>query len=279
MIDLSPSLITGSSLPTKSRTDPLRPHCQFVDPECLVVRHAVVEVRQHHELVELHLGEVGRAEHHVSPFDHELPIDPAPKFPIVIQLVPSHVQAVELEHRFDAVPTTMWKHLRAIILLPGIVTLVIPGTILWRTGTDTFGLWQSFPAARIVLPVIGAFSICLGLLLMVATIRLFVTVGKGTLAPWEPTQRLLEQGVYRHVRNPMISGVLFILLGESVLTASLPLFWWFVIFAVINATYIPLLEEPGLVNRFGEDYLDYKRNVPRWIPTWTSWDGAARDAS
>src|SRR5208337_758225 len=100
----------------------------------------------------------------------------------------------------------MWKHLRAIILLPGIVMIVIPGLILWLAGTDSFGLWQSVPASRVVLPVIGGICICLGLLLMVATIRLFVTVGKGTLAPWEPTQRLVVQGVYRHVRNPMISG-------------------------------------------------------------------------
>ena len=116
----------------------------------------------------------------------------------------------------------MWKHLRAIILLPGMVTLVIPGSMLWLSGTDSFGLWQSVPASRVVLPVIGGICICLGLLLMVATIRLFVTVGKGTLAPWEPTQRLVVQGVYRHVRNPMISGVLFVLLGESMITASRP---------------------------------------------------------
>ena len=63
---------------------------------------------------------------------------------------------------------------------------------------------------------------------------------RASLAPWEPTQKLVVQGVYRHVRNPMISGVLFVLLGESVLTASLPLFWWFLVFAFINATYIPL---------------------------------------
>ena len=114
---------------------------------------------------------------------------------------------------------------------------------------------------------------------MVATIRLFVTVGKGTLAPWEPTQRLVVQGVYRHVRNPMISGVLFVLLGESVFTASLPLFCWFLVFAFVNAIYIPLLEEPGLVKRFGEDYLTYKRNVPRWVPRWTPWEGGFRNQS
>jgi protein-S-isoprenylcysteine O-methyltransferase Ste14 len=168
-----------------------------------------------------------------------------------------------------------WKHLRAIILLPGMVTLVIPGTILWRTGMDSNGLWQSVPAFRLILPIMGVICICVGLLLMTATIRLFVTVGKGTLAPWEPPQRLVVQGVYRHVRNPMISGVFFVLLGESVVTASVPLFRWFLIFAAINAIYIPLLEEPGLVKRFGDDYVTYKQNVSRWIPRLTPWEGGA----
>ena len=168
-----------------------------------------------------------------------------------------------------------WKHIRVIILLPGMVTIVIPATILWPAETDSFDLWQSIPASRVVLRLIGGICICLGMLLMVATIRLFVTVGNGTLAPWEPTQRLVVQGIYRQVRNPMISGVILVLLGESVLTASLPLFCWFVVFVVVNTAYIPLWEEPGLVKRFGEDYLNYKRNVPRWVPRWTPWDGGA----
>ena len=57
----------------------------------------------------------------------------------------------------------MWKHLRAIILLPGMVTIVIPGLILWPGETDSFGLWQAFPASRVVLPLIGVICICLGL--------------------------------------------------------------------------------------------------------------------
>jgi protein-S-isoprenylcysteine O-methyltransferase Ste14 len=170
----------------------------------------------------------------------------------------------------------MWKHLRAIILLPGVVLLVIPGMILWRSGFDTHGLWRSVPASRVILSVIGIICVCLGLLLMVATIRLFVTVGKGTLAPWVPTQHLVVQGVYRHVRNPMISGVLFVLLGDSLLTASLPLFGWFLVFGVVNAVYIPLLEEPGLVRRFGDDYVSYMQNVPRWLPRLTPWEGRLR---
>ena len=155
------------------------------------------------------------------------------------------------------------------------VTVVVPATILLCTGPDTFDLWQSYPATRVALPILGGASICLGLVLMVATIRLFVTIGKGTLAPWNPTQRLVVQGVYRHVRNPMIAGVFFVLLGEAILAASLPLLVWFLVFVLANAIYVPLAEEPGLVKRFGDDYLAYQRNVPRWVPRPTPWHGKA----
>ena len=169
------------------------------------------------------------------------------------------------------------KHLRAIVLLPFIVTVVIPGTILWLTGPDTLGLWESVTATRVVLPIVGGLFIVLGVVLMIGTIRLFVTFGQGTLAPWKPTQRLVVQGVYRHVRNPMISGVFFVLLGEAVLPASMPILCWFAVFVVGNALYIPLAEEPGLVKRFGDDYLTYKRNVPRWIPTFRAWPGETQE--
>jgi protein-S-isoprenylcysteine O-methyltransferase Ste14 len=172
-----------------------------------------------------------------------------------------------------------WKHLRAILLLPGMVLVVIPGLILWRDGLDTLGLWRSAPSSKVILPIIGVICVCLGLLLMVATIRLFMTVGKGTLAPWEPPKRLVVQGVYRHVRNPMISGVLFVLLGEAAFTASRPLSGWFLVFLVVNSVYIPLSEEPGLVERYGDDYLAYRRHVPRWVPRLTPWMGGLRDKS
>jgi protein-S-isoprenylcysteine O-methyltransferase Ste14 len=114
---------------------------------------------------------------------------------------------------------------------------------------------------------------------MVATIRRFVTVGEGTLAPWEPPQHLVVRGVYRHVRNPMITGVLLVLLGESLLTASVPLSYWFLLFAAVNAVYIPVVEERGLVKRFGDGCLTYRRNVPRWVPRLTPWEGGLRDGS
>ena len=163
-----------------------------------------------------------------------------------------------------------WKYLRA-VLLPVTGAVVIPGVILWLTGPDTLGLWRSAPAACVSLAVLGGVLACLGLVLMVATIRLFVTVGQGTPAPWNPPPRLVVRGVYRYVRNPMIAGVHFLLLGEAVLAASLPLLGYFGLVVIVNAVYIPLSEEPGLAKRFGDDYLTYKQNVPRWVPRLRPW--------
>ncbi len=169
---------------------------------------------------------------------------------------------------------TAWKHLRAILLLPAVMTVVIPATIVYRAGTDTFGLWQTAPSVRLIAAAVGLVSFGLGLALFAATNRLFAIVGRGTLAPWDPTQQLVVEGVYRHVRNPMISGVFCILLGEALLAASAALFCWFMLFVAINATFIPLVEERWLSRQFGAQYTQYRKHVPRWIPRLKPWDGA-----
>lgn len=141
------------------------------------------------------------------------------------------------------------------------VTLVIPALILWRSGVDI----DLLPA------VVGSALIVAGLALVWWTVTLFVTQGHGTLAPWDPTSRLVVRGPYRHVRNPMISGVAVMLGGEALLFGSWALAIMLVIFAATNAIYFPLVEEPGLSRRFGSDYEEYRRHVPRWVPRLRPW--------
>ncbi|MEX1255889.1 MAG: isoprenylcysteine carboxylmethyltransferase family protein [Dehalococcoidia bacterium] len=162
------------------------------------------------------------------------------------------------------------RHLRAIAFLPAMVTLAVPGLLLYITKSAHIG-WGLGGAARLAPLALGATLIAGGLALMAWTIGLFAGAGRGTLAPWDPTQRLVVQGPYRHVRNPMISGVLGVLLGETALLGSPPLLAWFGAFVLANALYLPLVEERGLEERFGDDYRLYKRNVPRWVPRLTPW--------
>ena len=162
------------------------------------------------------------------------------------------------------------RHLLAVALLPGVVTVVVPAEIVRRTGTLNVG-WGLTPPLGWLPWLLGCVFVGFGLLLMYKTISLFASFGEGTLAPWDPPRRLVVRGVYRRVRNPMISGVLFVLLGEAALLGSPPILVWFLFVFALNALYIPLIEERSLANRFGEEYLDYRRNVPRWIPRLRPW--------
>lgn len=161
--------------------------------------------------------------------------------------------------------------LRSILALPFVVTAVIPTLLIGLLDSSIFAWHLPFPA-NLVLLLLAALLILAGVSLMISTIALFAQGGQGTLAPWDPTERLVIQGPYRHVRNPMISGVFFILLGDSLLFLSVPVFVWFMLFLVANLFYIPRVEEAGLEEQFGEAYRDYKRNVPAWIPRIRAWE-------
>jgi protein-S-isoprenylcysteine O-methyltransferase Ste14 len=156
---------------------------------------------------------------------------------------------------------------RAILLLPVTVGGVIPALIVWRT--DEAGIGSGL---ALVPDAVGVLLLVVGHVLVVGTVVLFAKVGEGTLAPWAPTRRLVVRGPYRHVRNPMISGVLLIVLGEATLLRSVPLLIWAGAVFAVNAVYLPVVEEPGLVRRFGPDYEAYRTNVPRWLPRVRPWD-------
>jgi protein-S-isoprenylcysteine O-methyltransferase Ste14 len=153
------------------------------------------------------------------------------------------------------------RQARAIVLLPFVVTIVVPALIVSWTG-DVRLWWGS---------AFGLALLAVGLVLVVWTIWLFSREGDGTLAPWDPTEKLVVLGPYRHVRNPMISGVAFLLAGEAAVLGSAALALWFTAVAAVNAVYIPLVEEPGLRRRFGADYDAYAANVPRWLPRLSPW--------
>jgi protein-S-isoprenylcysteine O-methyltransferase Ste14 len=71
----------------------------------------------------------------------------------------------------------------------------------------------------------------------------------------------------------MILGVLTILMGEALVFTSINIFFWCIIFFSINNIYFVLYEEPNLEERFGEEYMEYKKNVPRWIPRISKYRG------
>jgi protein-S-isoprenylcysteine O-methyltransferase Ste14 len=151
-----------------------------------------------------------------------------------------------------------WRHVRAIALLPFMNTVVVPTALLL--------LWPPPPAWPAGASVAGAALIAAGTALIAHCIRLFMRLGAGTLAPWDPTRELVEAGAYRCSRNPMKAGLFLVLAGEALATGSVALTAWFACFALVNVLYIRLHEEPGLAKRFGAAYRAYCERVPRWWP-------------
>lgn len=144
------------------------------------------------------------------------------------------------------------------------VIIIIPLVILVFT-YNKFSWHLNF--LLILLPIIfGSLLIIFGIYLLVITNKLFHTIGKGTLAPWNPPKKLVVIGPYKYIRNPMIGAVIIILLGETLISGSVILFSWFVIFFIINIIYFKYSEEPVLVKRFGGDYKKYKETVPMFTP-------------
>ena len=153
--------------------------------------------------------------------------------------------------------------LKAILILPFNVLISIPLLILYFSGFETIEIKNIFLLFLMFMLFVS------GLILMIWTMKLFARVGKGSPAPWNPINKLITTGPYAYVRNPMLLGVFLFLGGECLMFQSWALFYYLLFFIGVNLVYFPLSEEKGLYKRYGNEYLEYKRNVPRFLPRLT----------
>lgn len=154
---------------------------------------------------------------------------------------------------------TLFNHIKNFVLLPGTVAIIIP-LLLYHYTTPLI------PMNVGKLSWLGWIILIFGLLFLFWSIILFYRIGKGTLAPWNPTSNLVISGPYRLVRNPMIVGVLNTLIGEGLAFGQVNILYWAILFFFMCSAYFVFVEEPELEKRFGEDYVKYRRNVSRWVP-------------
>jgi protein-S-isoprenylcysteine O-methyltransferase Ste14 len=142
------------------------------------------------------------------------------------------------------------------MVAPGVVAGLVPWLI---TGWDASGGW-------LPLKVAGAALVVAGVAALVYSFTRFVTEGRGTPAPVAPTEQLVVGGLYRYVRNPMYVALLSAIAGQALLFScwGLALYAAGVFAAVFS--FVRVYEEPELVRTYGEQYEDYRRAVPGWLP-------------
>ena len=161
-------------------------------------------------------------------------------------------------------------YLKVVLILPENVLITIPLLIYFFT-RNSYAYDLSNP--HNFLFYLAIFFLALGLFLAIWSVRTFyIKGGDGTPAPWSPISNLVINGPYRYVRNPMILGVVFLLLFEAAFFSSMPILLWAIMFFVVNIFYFKIIEEKHLIKRFGTEYENYKNEVPIFFPKLTSYN-------
>jgi protein-S-isoprenylcysteine O-methyltransferase Ste14 len=114
----------------------------------------------------------------------------------------------------------------------------------------------------------GLLAIVLGFILIVWANYTLLFVGKIGLNAREPFHTpptLVLEGPYRFSRNPIYLSVIIILFGLAILVGSLTVFIISIALFIIFRTWFISWEEKKLEEVFGEEYLEYKRRVRRWL--------------
>jgi len=145
------------------------------------------------------------------------------------------------------------------LFLPGVFLVLVPYFLL-----SSFGDWFAVDVGSI--RYIGLIPMLFAGLVYICCAWSFVSVGKGTPAPIDPPKKLVVQGLYKYVRNPMYIGVLSFLIGEAIFFASLLLGFYAVLGFMCFHIFVIACEEPALRAKFGDSYKRYCDSVPRWIP-------------
>jgi protein-S-isoprenylcysteine O-methyltransferase Ste14 len=155
----------------------------------------------------------------------------------------------------------LWVTLRTIVYATGFVGLW--SWLAWELhGLDKY-IPVRFPA-WLMAP--GIVLILAGAVLAASTIGLFITVGHGTPAPFDPPKQFIPRGPYKLMRNPMYVGGITMMIGIGLYLPSTAIALLGLAAFLLVHTFVLVVEEPGLRKRFGRDYESYCQAVPRWIP-------------
>jgi protein-S-isoprenylcysteine O-methyltransferase Ste14 len=119
-----------------------------------------------------------------------------------------------------------------------------------------FGLTDIFPGQFNIILSLPFFS--LALFLIGWSVQNFLKV-KGTPVPFNPPPQLVTSGPYAYTRNPMLTGVFALLFGFGIFFGSISLLFVFTPFFIfVNFWELKAIEEPELVKRLGQEYIEYR---------------------
>jgi protein-S-isoprenylcysteine O-methyltransferase Ste14 len=151
---------------------------------------------------------------------------------------------------------------------PDSAGVVAPPPLIYLSGLAIgFALEALLPGTSVPAAlqwVLGGALLVAGLALLASFNTAFHRTGTA-VEPWKPTTAIVTTGPYRLTRNPAYLGMALVYVGIALLSQAL---WVLLplpfVLAVVDRRVIAR-EERYLERKFGQEYLDYKGRVRRWV--------------
>ena len=152
--------------------------------------------------------------------------------------------------------------------LPTFVFFFLFPTLFFVIPNFVLDSWLNLPELFSTMTRIffGGTMIFIGIFFLLWTLKAQKEIGKGTPMPLMATQKLVVQAPYSFTRNPLAFGLINFYIGISMVLGSISSLMIVLIFSSLILVYIKFIEEKELAQRYGADYMIYKKNTPFLIP-------------
>lgn len=130
-----------------------------------------------------------------------------------------------------------------------------------------YALHRWLPIMVIDLPyasILAGLVLILGLAMILMAAAGFNRAETG-IVPFSESTKLVKSGFYRFTRNPMYLGMVMILAGFALALGTLACWIPIPIFISVIQIQFILNEEKFLTDIYGDDYVQYTKQVRRWL--------------
>jgi protein-S-isoprenylcysteine O-methyltransferase Ste14 len=122
-------------------------------------------------------------------------------------------------------------------------------------------------AQIVIIPILGWYLVIVGGLLFIRSLEAFGVDYLTAVYTYFPSEsRMADQKIYDILRHPVYGAGLRIASGLALINAN-----WYslasaLVFGICVWTFVTLVEERELIERFGKPYKDYRRKTPAFWP-------------
>ena len=120
-----------------------------------------------------------------------------------------------------------------------------------------------FLPKNLVLPL-GVVLIVISIMLVITAMREFIKA-KTNIDVRKPTTSIVSTGPYQFTRNPIYLSMTLVVVGIAVWVNTLWILITLVLVLLVMQFGVIAREEAYLVKKFGDEYLQYKTKVHRWM--------------